>query len=152
MLLAAARSGYARLERLAYQTARVAAIIPRVIIMISLFLDGGTGAAEVARGREADTDLPVSVGTVRRGGWARTSPRSWVVRGKTPGSYGRASPGARSYGDSGARCAARPGRCDLAVLQDREDWTAGRHRVAVKPLERAEATSGRYDASFPWNL
>ncbi len=37
-------------------------------------------------------DLPDSVvGTVRRRGWARTSPRSRVIRGKTPGSYGLAA-------------------------------------------------------------
>jgi hypothetical protein len=108
-----------RLERLA-SAPPVAGMIPRVIIVISLFRGGGTGAAEVAPGRETDMDLPDSAaGTVRRRGWARTGPRSRVIRGKTPGSYGRSSPGAQSRSD----CAARPGRRDLAGPAGPRGWT-----------------------------
>jgi hypothetical protein len=86
-----------------------------------------------ALGRETDMDLADAAGTVCRRCWARTCARSRVIRGRTPGSYGRGSPGAQSHSVSRARCAARPGYRDLAGPRGREAGRAGRHHVAVRP-------------------
>ena len=108
------------------------------------------GTTEVTRGRETDTDLPGSVvGTVRRRGSARTSPPSRGIRGKTPGSCGRSSPGANLRVI--LVLAAPPG---LAT----ETWPprrAARLDVLAAvvsqygPSNGKGTTSGRYDAVVP---
>lgn len=91
--------------------------------------------------RQEDRHAPTGQRCRRDGSPPRlgTSPRSRVIRGKTPGSYGRSSP----VPDLTVflLLAALPG---LVGPQGREAGRAGRHRVAAR-LSNGEGTmSGRY--------